>query len=272
MQMVNGMQRLAETAQAFDRVAASYDGPRGNNALVQLMRAELWHAVTRYAPPGACLLDIGCGTGLDAEFFARQGYHVVGIDPSREMVAQARRRVAQANLSDRVRIETLAAHELDRLGQETFDAIYSDLGPLNCAPDLEWVARQCCRCLRPSGFLIVSVIGRYCPWEMLYYGLRGEWAQARRRLMHDMVAVQLDTGIVWTRYYSPREFLAHFDADFRLVTYRALNLFLPPPYLIHWYERTRLVMRVLHGLEARVAALPLLRDLGDHFLMVLQST
>jgi len=31
--------QLRETKQAFDSVAADYDGPRGNNALIQDMRA-----------------------------------------------------------------------------------------------------------------------------------------------------------------------------------------------------------------------------------------
>ena len=41
---------FAETARAFDSVAADYDGAGGNNALVQIMRAELWRAVTTRVP------------------------------------------------------------------------------------------------------------------------------------------------------------------------------------------------------------------------------
>ena len=35
-------ERLLETRAAFDSVAPDYDGPRGNNALIQDMRGEMW--------------------------------------------------------------------------------------------------------------------------------------------------------------------------------------------------------------------------------------
>ncbi|TQT87338.1 SAM-dependent methyltransferase, partial [Xanthomonas perforans] len=35
-------EQLLETQRAFDSVAPDYDGPRGNNALIQRMRTTLW--------------------------------------------------------------------------------------------------------------------------------------------------------------------------------------------------------------------------------------
>ncbi len=58
--------RLVDTRRAFDSVAAIYDGPGGNNPLIQEMRAKLWRAVTTVVPKGGRLLDLGCGTGIDA--------------------------------------------------------------------------------------------------------------------------------------------------------------------------------------------------------------
>lgn len=49
------------------------------------------------------LLDLGCGTGLHALAFARQGWNVAGIDLSHEMIASAKGRAAQAGLSIRFR-------------------------------------------------------------------------------------------------------------------------------------------------------------------------
>ncbi|AMA59315.1 class I SAM-dependent DNA methyltransferase [Bradyrhizobium sp. CCGE-LA001] len=50
------------------------------------------------AGPGR-LLDLGCGTGLHALAFARQGWNVAGIDLSKEMIASAKARAGQAGLS-----------------------------------------------------------------------------------------------------------------------------------------------------------------------------
>jgi len=47
--------------------------------------------------PRGTILDFACGPGWDAEYFAQQGYKVVGIDGSPAMVAKAAMRVPAGN-------------------------------------------------------------------------------------------------------------------------------------------------------------------------------
>jgi len=259
---------ISETSHAFDAHAQNYDAIVEPNALLQNMRAALWNEVLRRVPPPARLLDIGCGTGIDAMYFAQRGYHVTAIDASREMVNQTRQRIARENLN--VRVENLGAQELEKLNSEKFDAIYSNLGPLNCVADLENVSAQCAKLLNLNGFLIVSVMARVCPLEILYFTLRGDFKRATRRLPRQMLPVNLENEIVWTRYYDPREFFQFFRNDFQLVSYRALNLFLPPPYLFRWYQRAGIFAKPFAWLDARASTLPFFRNMGDHFLMVME--
>ena len=259
--------RLQDTQRAFDSVAVDYDGPSGNNALIQRMRAALWREVEQRVSRGSRLLDVGCGTGLDAAHFAAQGYEVVATDWSPQMVQRTHARVIECDLGDRISVRLTGAQELGQLRGERFDAIYSDLGPLNCAPDLEAVAAACPLLLKPRGQLIVSVMGRVCPWERVYYTLRGDRTRATVRQRLTAMPVSLNGETVWTRYYSPREFYRAFEHDFELVHYRGLSVFVPPPY----FHRDRLarVYRLLGWFDDRLTALPGLRDVGDHFLMVL---
>jgi SAM-dependent methyltransferase len=264
----DGPQLLA-TRQAFDSVAGDYDGPRGNNALVQRMREQMWRTLATACPSGSRLLDLGCGTGLDAVYLAQHGYEVVAADWSPEMVARAERRAAETGMSHRVSVRTAGIQDLAALHGERFDGLYSDLGPLNCVPDLGAAPAACAALLNPHGKMVVSVMGRSCPWENLYYGLRGELGRARLRLARGAVPVNLNGHTVWTRYYAPREFYAAFAKQFVLTDYQALGLFLPPPYLVRFYERWKAFGKLLGWLDDRLGGLPLLRDSGDHFLMVL---
>ena len=263
--------QLHDTQRAFDSVAADYDGPKGNNALIQRMRETVWRTLTGACAPGARLLDLGCGTGIDAIELARRGYSVLATDWSPQMVERTRTRAADAGLSARVTTAHIGLQELDRLRGEQFDGIYSNFGPLNCAPDIAAVARSCAALLRPGGKLVFSVIGRICPWEFGYYMLRGRLARAKLRGTRGIVPVNMNKHTIWAFYYTPREFYRAFAPDFALSRYQALSLFLPPPYLIGLYERAHPLGNALGWLDDRLGALPLLRDMGDHFLIVMSK-
>jgi SAM-dependent methyltransferase len=261
--------QLLDTQRAFDSVAADYDGPRGNNALIQRMRVTLWDTVQSEVAAGSRLLDLGCGTGIDAVEFAQRGYQVVASDWSPQMVERARNRAVAADLQSQVTAAHVGIHQLDRL-EAGFDGIYSNFGPLNCAPDLGVVASECARLVNPGGKLVFSVIGRVCPWELGYYALKGRFKRATVRAARGATAVGMNRHTIWTYYYLPREFYRAFAPHFSLTSYRALSLFMPPPYLVDYYERHRERCEWLGRLDDRYGALPLLRDMGDHFLIVMQ--
>jgi SAM-dependent methyltransferase len=261
--------QLLETQRAFDSVAVDYDGPRGNNELIQRMRLTLWDTVHSRLSSGARLLDLGCGTGIDALEFAQRGFRVVATDWSPQMVERTRARAEAAALGSRITTTHLGIQQLDQLDGE-FDAIYSNFGPLNCAPDLRDVANECARLLRPGGRLVFSVMGRICPWEFGHYAVRGRFKRAAVRAARGATAVGMNHHTIWTYYYLPREFYRAFAGDFSLESYRALSLFMPPPYLVDYYRRRRNWCERLGRLDDRLGELPLLRDMGDHFLIVMQ--
>ena len=264
--------QLRDTQEAFDSVAADYDGARGNNELIQDMRAEMWRWLDATYAPGSCLIDLGCGTGLDAVRMARQGHSIAATDWSAEMVGRTRDRALRSQVADRVQALAIGSHELGRLdGEGAYDGAYSNLGPLNCVPDLEDVSRKCARLLKHGAALVFTVIGRACPWEIAHYLARRRWARATVRFSRGVVPVTMNGRKIWTRYYTPKEFFRPFAAAFSLEHYRGLCVFAPPPYLAGvrerhpgWYER-------LWQLDRRVSGWPLLRAMGDHFLMVMRK-
>jgi SAM-dependent methyltransferase len=234
------------------------------------MRLHLWEAVVGSVPPGAELLDLGCGTGIDAAFFAARGYRVTAADPSPAMVERARSRLDEAGLAGRAETILLSGRDLAPLHGRRFDAIYSDLGPLNCVPDLLAMAADCAALLPPGRLLIASVIGRLCPWEVLYYLARGDPGRAFLRLRRGPVPVPLNGHTVWTRYYTPRELSSAFAPHFQVEAYRGLCIMAPPPYLLGVWERFPRMCDRAARLDDRLGAVPAARALGDHFLITLR--
>ena len=103
---------LDDTRAAFDSVAANYDGPRGNNDLIQDMRREMWRWLDASFPQKSHLIDLGCGTGLDAVRMAKCGHEILATDWSPRMVERAHGRAAAARVTDRLRTAVIGGHEL----------------------------------------------------------------------------------------------------------------------------------------------------------------
>ena len=101
--------------------------------------------------PGECVLDVGCGAGMDtlvaAQMVGPTG-RVVGIDMTAEMLAKAR---ASAEAMGAANVE-LVEGEAESLpfGDETFDVVISN-GVIDLVPDKEAVFAEVFRVLIPGG-------------------------------------------------------------------------------------------------------------------------
>jgi SAM-dependent methyltransferase len=166
----------------------------------------------------------------------------------------------------------VGGHELGQLEDVgVYDGAYSNLGPLNCVPDIGYVARECARLLKPRGALVFTVVGRVCPWEIAHYLRRRQWPRVKVRFARDFSPVGMNKHIIWTHYYGPREFYRAFADHFVLEHYRGLCVFAPPPYLTWVLERHPRAYERLWRLDRRLAGWPLLREIGDHFLIVMRK-
>ena len=272
MAVVAADSALLDTQRAFDGVASTYDRSNAENRILCDMRRRALATVCRHVLCGSRILDLGCGPGGDAEQLARQGYLVTAIDWSPAMVEQARHRVRDADVADRVEVRHIGIHQLEALAPRTFDAAYSNFGPFNCMPSLPEAARLVSDRLRPGGVLVASVIGRVCPWEIACHGLRRDWARVRVRFARGLVPVPLQGRTVWMRYDTPGSFERAFKAaGFRRVSLRALGLFAPPPYMQAFADRHPSLVAWLQHVDERAGACPGLRAWGDHFLVVLRK-
>jgi len=99
---------------------------------------------------GRDVLEIGCGTGKNTEWIAAHAATVVGLDLSPEMLARARARVKQTNV-------TFAEHDIQRtwpLGDETVNTVIGNL-VLEHLANIRMVFHEAERVLRPNGTLFL---------------------------------------------------------------------------------------------------------------------
>ncbi len=109
--------------------------------------------------PSDHVLDIGCGIGGPARYFAdRFGCHATGIDLTDEFCSVARHLTRALNLEDRVRFEQGDALNMP-FDDETFNGAYSMNVSMNIA-DKDAFYREIYRVLRPGAWLALSEIAQ----------------------------------------------------------------------------------------------------------------
>jgi SAM-dependent methyltransferase len=100
------------------------------------------------ASPGSRLLDVGCGTGHHLARYRRQGFEVVGVDGSAEMLALAR--AANPGIAlQRVDLQNLP------FADATFDVVLS-IEVLRYLPEPALALREMARVLRPGGVVVAT--------------------------------------------------------------------------------------------------------------------
>jgi len=99
-------------------------------------------------PPGARILELGCGAGGDTAEMLAQGFDVRATDGSPEMAEVASKRLGR-------RVETLLFHELDEV--EAYDGVWANACLLHVPRDqLAHVLSLIRRALKPGGAFFAS--------------------------------------------------------------------------------------------------------------------
>lgn len=105
------------------------------------------------------VLDAGCATGLTARLFAERGVEAVGLDRSREMIAEARKNAQSSGPP-----LTFTTGEFEKLPQGIdgqFDLVVclaNAIGGVGTASGLRKALRGFYQTLKPGGYLVIQML------------------------------------------------------------------------------------------------------------------
>lgn len=252
----------AELVQAYDAIAAEYDRQVQVDAW---MRQVLWEHYLRCLPPGAHVLDVACGTGIDALFLAEQGFYVTGIDLSPAMIARLKIKAEQQNVAERIKAHVMDATELASWPSGCFDGIISAFAGLNTVPDLDAFATDAARLLQPGGRMILHILNRSSLWEWLSLVRRGRWAEAYHLGQQAERTFQIGDRAVRHRMMRPAETYQRFFAPhFVLYQCYSMGSLRPPPGKL-WIPRS--IVGILDQLERKINTHTPILNWGRFFVL-----
>src|SRR5512143_2194404 len=145
---------LDTIGEAFSRTAAKYDAFAEDHPHLTRIRQKVYAHVQSVLPGPARLLELNAGSGTDAVELARRGYAIHATDIAPGMLGRLRAKVHDLGMEDRITVEERSFLSLLDTPGAPFDAVFSDLGGLNCISDLSPVIRQLPSVLKPNGLVI----------------------------------------------------------------------------------------------------------------------
>lgn len=257
-------------AEAFSLTGKKYDAFAADHPHLTRMRGRVYAHVERFFPPGARILELNAGTGTDAVALARRGYTIHATDIAPGMLELAREKVRRLGLEDRVSIQECPFDRLDRIPGPQYEAVFSNLGGLNCIPDPSPIIQQIQHVLRPGGVVTWVLMPPICLWELAEI-FRGHPRLAFRRLTKHGTRAHLEGFYFPVYYFPPQAVIDRFGPGYRCLAVEGLSVLTPTAESKNFARRYPRLYRLLAWLDDRLYRRPPWCGWGDFYILTMQS-
>jgi len=256
-------------AEAFSRTAEKYDAFADDHPNQTRMRNKVYSHIQRFVPSGSRILELNAGTGTDAVELARRGYTIHATDIASGMLERLENKVQALNWKEKITWQQCSFTELEKINGAPFDAVFSDLGGLNCVPDLSSVIAQLPNVLRPNGIVTWVLMPPGCLWEIAEI-FRGHPRLAFRRFARNGTRAHLEGLYFTVFYFTPKRVLQWFGNDYECLAIEGLSVITPTAESKNFAKRFPRLYRSLTWLDDRLASRHPWRGWGDFFIITLR--
>jgi ubiquinone/menaquinone biosynthesis C-methylase UbiE len=256
-------------ARAFSRQSGGYDEHDVQNPILQYMRNAVRKHVLSIAKPESKILELNAGTGLDAAYFASNGFTVHATDVAQGMVSQIQKKIAELQLFNSLTVERQSFLDLSALPENEYDFVFSNFGGLNCAENLEEVIKQLSRILKRDASVCLVLMPKICPWEWTSL-FKGNAGQAFRRLKSGGVMANVEGVKFRTVYYPATKIESMFGRNFKKIKLQGIGSIVPPPHHTFLPQKFPLLFKGLTRLESKLSLNWPFNIWADHYILSMQ--
>lgn len=260
---------LETIAEAFSRTAEKYDSFAEDHPHLTRMRNKVYAHVMRYIPRGAYILELNAGTGTDAVQLAQRGYKVHATDIASGMLNRLREKLDVLGLHHHITMEARSFLSLENVQGAPFDAVFSNLGGLNCIPDLTHVIQGLPKVLKAGGVVTWVLMPHVCLWEIAEV-FRGNFSLAFRRFSRGRVRANLEGLKFDVYYFSPRQVIQWFGKDFELLALEGLSILTPTAESKNFAKWHPGLYRGLSWLDDKLSSHWPWHGWGDFFILTMK--
>lgn len=265
------------TTSPFDVLAETYDADFTHSAIGKMQRERVWQGLYKLLAASSRplqILEINCGTGYDALKLASLGHSVAAADASAVMISKAKEKLLlTSDCKGKVEFIQCSFSELkDHFSNKKFDLVFSDFGGINCIPStaIKKLSTDLSELVNKDGYIFLTVMSRFCLWEIFYYLLKGKLSTAFRRQKEYAIFGKGEHAMP-VYYYSPRQLKKLFEPQFKPVHTYSAGLFIPPSYLEQQFMKRKKLLRRLEVSEQKLGNYSWTARFADHFCIVFKK-
>jgi ubiquinone/menaquinone biosynthesis C-methylase UbiE len=256
-------------SEAFSKQSVVFDSLNEENKISRYLRGLFRKEVLSQLKPQSEILELNCGTGLDAVFFAQHGHRVLANDNAKGMLEQLQKKIEANSLEKQIETLHCSFHDVRSIKNRTFDHIISNFGGLNCTEHLDDVLKQFSPLLKPGGKVTLMIMPRICPWEIAW-AFKGNFKLAFRRLKKKALARVEGVGF-YCYYYGPSYVKRTLKNEFKTISLKGVCVTVPPEFMHQFAERKPERFERLKAIEEKISETYPFTHCCDHFLITLQK-
>jgi len=261
-----------KAAVAFSGQAPVFDELYNSDTIINYKRDRVRKHVLRNLTPGSSILELNCGTGEDAIYFAGKSYTIHATDISGGMLYQLVQKVGKHKMNKKVSFELCSYTNLDELKNKgPFDMVFSNFAGLNCTGDLDKVLASLSSLLNPNGLVTFVILPKFCLWETILV-FKGKFRTALRRFFSGggrKARVEGNYFKCW--YYNPSYITKRLKKEFDLVGIEGLCTIVPPSYMESFAEKHPSSFKFLRKWENRLKTKWPWKYIGDYYIISLRK-
>lgn len=259
----------ANVSEAFSKQAPVFDKQNDENKLSEYLRSVYRREVLSQIKPKSKILELNCGTGIDALFFAGLGHSVIATDNAPGMIEQLDAKINETGLSWSIQTMRCSFHDIDSVQGGPFDYIVSNFGGLNCTDNLKDVLSQLSSVLTKDGKVTLVIMPKVCPWEIVML-FKGKFKTAFRRFKKATPA-RVEGVIFNCYYYNPNYVINTLKKEFKLIALRGIFITVPPEFYRDFIERYPRLFSLLSKIDAVISKYFPFTYCCDHYVITLQK-
>ncbi|MGB5847724.1 MAG: methyltransferase domain-containing protein [Ignavibacteriaceae bacterium] len=258
--------------QAFDTISSGYDASFTHSIIGTAQRDIVRDYLEKFSLDQKKLniLELNCGTGEDALWFAKKGHSVLATDISEKMLEIVHKKIEKADLSSQIRTLQLDISKIENNNFEgRFDLIFSNFGGMNCisTAGMNSIPAALSKLLKPHGRLVMVIMPKYCLWETKYFLLKLNFKKAFRRYSDNGTIAKLNGMELRTFYYTLGHIKKIFRKYFNVIAVKPVGFFIPPSYLENFFASKNKIFSFIKRLESHISNWSILSAFSDHYII-----